>query len=79
MDNSDKTLLAFMLGAVTGAFTALLLAPTSGDKTRRKITETASDTLYDVEDAWESNSEKLKDLADIAINTLERYSKRISK
>ncbi len=79
MDNSDKTLVAFMLGAVAGAFTALLLAPTSGDKTRQKINKTASDTLYDVEDAWESNAEKLEDLADMAIQALEKYSKKIAR
>lgn len=79
MENSDKTLLAFLLGAATGALTALLLAPTSGDKTRQRINKTASDTLYDAEDVWESNAERLKDLADMAINELEKYSKRITK
>ena len=79
MDNSDKTLIAFLLGAAAGALTGLLLAPTSGDKARQKINKTATDTLYDVEDAWEGRTEKLKDLADIAIQELEKYSKKMTK
>lgn len=79
MEDSDKTLIAFMLGAVAGAFTALLLAPTSGEKTRQKINKTAGDTLYEVEDAWEEKAEKIKDFADIAIHQLEKYSKKLSK
>ena len=77
MDTSDKTLFAFLLGAVVGTFTGLLLAPTTGDKTRKKINQTANDVLYDVEDSWEVNAEKLKDLADIAIHELEKYGKKI--
>ena len=76
MDNSDKTLFAFLLGAVVGTFTGLLLAPTTGDKTRKKINRTANDVLYDMEDAWEVNAEKLKDLADMAIHELEKYGKK---
>ena len=79
MENSDKTFIAFILGAVAGALTALLLAPESGDKTRKKINKTASDVLYDMEDAWESNTEKVKDLADTAIQELEKYSKKIKQ
>ena len=77
MDNSDKTLLVFLLGAVVGTFTGLLIAPTAGDKTRKKINRTANDVLYDAEDAWEANAKKLKDLADLAIHELEKYGKKI--
>ena len=77
MDTSDRTLFAFLFGAVVGTFTGLLLAPNTGDKTRKKINQTANDVLYDVEDTWETNAEKLKDLADIAIQELEKYGKKI--
>jgi gas vesicle protein len=41
-DNGAGTVLvAFMLGAVTGAAVALLLAPASGEETRRKLAERA--------------------------------------
>ena len=77
MDHSDKTLFAFLLGAVVGTFTGLLLAPTTGDKTRKKINQTADDVRYDVEDAWEVNAEKLKDLADTVVHALEKYGKKV--
>ena len=77
MDNSDKTLLAFLVGASLGTLTGLLLAPTPGDKARKKINQTANDVLYDMEDAWEVNAEKLKDLADTAFHELEKYGKKV--
>lgn len=77
MDHTDKTILAFIVGALTGALTGLLLAPTAGEKTRRKIGRTASDVLYDIEDAWEVNADKVLDLADTAAHELEKYSKKL--
>lgn len=41
--NTGNTLLAFIAGAVAGAAAALLLAPESGEKTRKKIRRKASD------------------------------------
>lgn len=76
MNSSDKTFLAFLFGAVAGTFTGLLLAPTPGSKTRRRINRTAGDVLYDVEDAWEMNVEKVKDLADTTLHTLKKYRKK---
>ena len=40
-DNSGSILLAFILGAVSGAAVALLYAPASGDETRRYLGERA--------------------------------------
>lgn len=79
MDHSDKTILAFMLGALTGALTGLLMAPGSGDTTRKKINRTANNVLYDMEDAWEVNADKARDLADTAVHELEKYSKKLSE
>ena len=39
MSDKSDTLLAFLLGAVTGAVAALLLAPDKGSETRRKLRE----------------------------------------
>jgi gas vesicle protein len=36
-DNSGETVLAFLLGGVVGAAIGILLAPSSGEETRRKI------------------------------------------
>lgn len=40
-----KSLLCFIAGAVAGAVTAVLLAPDSGEKTRARIKEGASNVV----------------------------------
>jgi gas vesicle protein len=79
MDNSGKTLVAFILGAVAGAMAGLLVAPNSGEKTRRKLNKSANDVLYDFEDAWEDSAERIKKLADNALEELEKYSRKLTK
>lgn len=71
MDTFDKTALAFLLGATTGALTGLLLAPESGEQIRHRINEAAHDALYEAENAWEDGSERVKDLADAAVQKLD--------
>jgi gas vesicle protein len=39
--NGGSILMAFMLGAITGAAVALLMAPQTGEDTRRTLTEKA--------------------------------------
>lgn len=77
MDNTGKTLAALLIGAAAGALAGLLLAPESGDKTRKKLNRTANDILYDLEDAWEASAEKIKELADEAVEEIEKYSKKL--
>lgn len=79
MDNTGKTIAALLVGAVAGALTGLLMAPESGDKTRKKLNKTANDILYDLEDAWEASAEKVKELADNAVAEIEKYSKKLSE
>ncbi len=79
MDNSGKTFAAFLLGAAAGALTGFLLAPESGDKTRKKLNKTANDILYDLEDAWEASAEKIKEIADNAVEEIEKYSKKLGE
>lgn len=76
MDNSGKVISALLVGAAAGALVGLLLAPESGDKTRRKLNKTAKDLLDDLEDAWEDSAERIKSLADSAVEELEKYSKK---
>ncbi|MDF9795126.1 gas vesicle protein [Catalinimonas alkaloidigena] len=78
MDNSGKVLSALLIGAAAGAITGLLLAPESGDKTRRKLNKSAKDLMDDLEDAWEDSAEKIKDLADSAVEEIEKYNKKIN-
>jgi gas vesicle protein len=77
MDNSGKILTALLLGTAVGAVAGLLLAPESGNKTRRKLSSTADDLIDDFEDAWEDSAEKIKDLADNAVSEIEKYSKKL--
>ena len=79
MDTFDKTTLAFLLGATTGALTGLLLAPNSGKQIRHKISEAAHDVLYDAENAWEDGSERIKGIADTVVHELDSYQKKIAK
>lgn len=79
MDNTDKTILAFVLGTLTGTLTGLLLAPESGEQIRRKINRTANDVLYDMEDAWEVNADKARDFTDTAMHELGVYRKKLSE
>lgn len=43
--SADNSLLCFIAGAVAGAVTAVLFAPDSGEKTREKIKQGASDAV----------------------------------
>lgn len=77
MDNTGKVISALLIGAAAGALTGLLLAPESGDKTRRKLNKSAKDLIDDLEDAWEDSAEKIKSLADTAVEEIEKYGKKI--
>ncbi len=79
MDNTGKTFAAFLMGAAAGTLAGLLLAPESGNKVRTKLSKTANDVLYDLEDAWESSAEKLKDVVDEALEELEKISKEAAR
>lgn len=78
MNNSEKTLLAFIAGAAAGAVAGLLLAPEAGDETRNRLSKKAGDLAGDLEQSWETNSKKFKDLTDSALAEVEKYSKQIS-
>lgn len=79
MDNSSKALIAFAAGVAAGALLGLTIAPSSGKKTRKQLNESANDVLYDLEDAWEESAERIKELANSAVEELERYSKKLTK
>ena len=48
---AGTVVVAFMLGAITGAAVALLLAPASGEETRRVLTEKAKEGREKASDA----------------------------
>lgn len=72
MDNDRQTQVAafisgLLLGAVIGAGVALLAAPDSGRKTRRRIKKAAGDLKGSATDRWEELSEEVKGKVDDAL------------
>lgn len=56
MSKSTDTMLAFLVGAVAGGITALLLAPDKGSETRRKLREGASNMYGKGEEMFEEKT-----------------------
>jgi gas vesicle protein len=56
---AGTVVVAFVLGAITGAAVALLLAPTSGEETRRILTEKAKEGREKAGDAARQGREFL--------------------
>jgi gas vesicle protein len=63
-DQRMDSLLAFLLGATVGAGVALLLAPASGEETRKKLGETARRAGSGVADRLASTKDELVHRAD---------------
>jgi gas vesicle protein len=59
-DNRSDALMAFLLGAAVGAGVALLLAPQSGEETRRRIGDVARRVGDDLDDKMRSAKDELK-------------------
>lgn len=79
MNKSEKTILAFIAGAAAGALAGLLLAPEEGEKTRRKLSRKANKLAGELEESWEVNARKFKELTDAALVEVEKYSKEMAK
>lgn len=56
-------------GAAIGAGVALLMAPDSGKKTRKRIHRAADDLRDTATDRWEDISEEVRDKVDEALTT----------
>lgn len=67
-----KNVLFFLGGAAVGAAVALLFAPESGEKTRRRIKRFVEDEKDRLVDAYENVRERIEDEAE----KLERRLKR---
>ena len=55
-----KIIAGFMIGALGGLLTGLLIAPDSGKGTRRRISDTASKLRHDIHDLAEETLEATK-------------------
>ncbi len=62
--SSGSMLLSFLLGGLVGAGLALLLAPQSGEETRKKIKDLADDVKDKTTDYVEKTKEKLTSYVD---------------
>jgi len=56
-------------GAAIGAGAALLMAPTTGKKTRKKITRGADDLREKAADRWDDLADDVRDRVDEALST----------
>jgi gas vesicle protein len=65
-------MVAFMLGAIAGAAVALLMAPASGEETRRKLGEKAREGRDKASDAARQGREFLRNQRDGLSTAFER-------
>ena len=59
-NNSGETVLAFLLGGVVGAAIGILLAPASGEETRRKIGDWVDESRKKARDFVEKERDVLR-------------------
>ncbi len=76
MANKGTSIVALLAGAAVGAAAALLYAPESGEKTRRKLTKQAKKTQADIE---RSTRETYNNLAGKATELKGTISERLDK
>jgi len=76
MGKSGNALIALVAGAAVGAVAAILYAPDSGEKTRKKISKQAKKTQADIE---RSTRETYNNLAGRATELKGTVSERIEK
>ena len=62
MNNSDKTIAAFVVGAAIGAAFGILFAPAKGSKTRQKIKSEGQKVVESLEQKMMQAKEKLDSL-----------------
>ena len=71
-DGSAGVILAFVVGAVTGAAVALLMAPTAGEETRQMLAERAREARERAEEAARQGREFINRQRDTLTSAVER-------
>lgn len=71
-DDSGTVVVAFVLGAITGAAVALLTAPTSGEEARRVLADKAREGRERAEDAARQSREFLNRQKETVNSAIER-------
>lgn len=63
MNNTQKVIVAGLVGAAAGAVAGVLFAPEKGKKTRKKIAQSAQDLKTSVEDFADKSKEVIKEFS----------------
>jgi gas vesicle protein len=79
MEDKLKSAIMFLGGVAVGTMIGVLLAPESGDATRRKLSKQLDDLKGNLGDSWESGKNRISSLKKDAIAEAEKLSKRVTK
>jgi gas vesicle protein len=71
-DNSGSVMVAFVIGAITGAAVALLYAPASGDETREFLGQKAREGKAKAREAVDQGREYYRSQRDNLVTAVER-------
>ena len=71
-DNSGSLMVAFVIGALTGAAVALLYAPASGDETREFLGQKAREGKAKAREAMEQGRDYYRNQRDNLVTAVER-------
>lgn len=71
-DNSGSVMVAFVIGALTGAAVALLFAPASGEETREYLGQKAREGKDKAREAMEQGRDYYRNQRDNLVTAVER-------
>jgi gas vesicle protein len=79
MTNDQKVILGIICGAALGAVAGILLAPESGEETRKRIASKAGDLKDDLTKNLNSTVSRLSSLATDTLSKVQNSSSELAK